>query len=279
MLFRSFQSHRDQFALAFTHDELRERMSLFRGTVNSDAQIKELLNVADSGSWSVEKARAKIRADKNWEQEIVQIDYRPFDSRWCYYNTVAVDRPRPELVAHVARQENLCLSLMRQTKSITWQHAFAGMSPASAVYLEIKDGSTVFPLYLYPNGNMPEEDLFAHDNGRRPNLSAKFIKDFCERLNCEFIPDGFGRPAKREVGPECIFNYAYAIFHSPTYRERYADFLRADFPRLPLISNWDLFRELAGLGMWLVDLHARGQGKNTPVGFPVKGKEIGRAHV
>jgi hypothetical protein len=268
-----FQSHRDQFALAFTQDDVRERMSLFRGTVNSDTQIKGLLKVADSGSWSVEKARAKIRADKNWEQEIVQIDYRPFDSRWCYYNTVAVDRPRPELVAHVARQENLCLSLMRQTKSITWQHAFAGMSPASAVYLEIKDGSTVFPLYLYPNGNMPEEDLFAHDNGRRPNLSAKFIKDFCERLNCEFIPDGFGRPAKREVGPECIFNYAYAIFHSPTYRERYADFLRADFPRLPLTSNWDLFRELAGLGMWLVDLHARGQGKNTPVGFPVKGKD------
>jgi predicted helicase len=145
--------------------------------------------------------------------------------------------------------------------------------PAAAVFLEIKDGSSVFPLYLYPNGKLPEEDLFAHDNGRRPNLSAEFIGDLCGKLKATFVPDGFGRPAKREIGPECIFNYAYAIFHSPAYRERYADFLRADFPRLPLTGNWDLFRELAGLGMWLLDLHARGQGKNTPVGFPVKGTD------
>jgi hypothetical protein len=107
-------------------------------------------------------------------------------------------------------------------------------------------------------------------------LSAAFIKQFCERVDCKFVPDGFGRPARREVGPECVFNYAYAVFHSPTYRERYADFLRADFPRLPLTSNWDLFGELAGLGGWLVDLHARGQGKNTPVGFPVKGTDAVR---
>jgi len=266
-----FQSHRDGFALAFSYDELHERMSLFRGVRHSDEEIKRLLGVADSGNWNVAKARAKIRAQKNWEIEFIKVDYRPFDRRFCYYNTVAVDRPRPELVTHVAREDNICMSLMRQTKAPTWQHALAGLDPASAVYLEIKDGSTVFPLYLYSNGKLPEEDLFAHEDGRRPNLSAGFIRDFCEKLQVKFVPDGFGRPGKREVGPECIFNYAYAIFHSPTYRERYAEFLRADFPRLPLTSNWDLFRELAGLGHRLVDLHARGQGRNTPVGYPVKG--------
>jgi predicted helicase len=161
---------------------------------------------------------------------------------------------------------------MRQTKSLSWQHAFAGVSPASAVYLEIKDGSTVFPLYLYPNGDVPEEDLFAHDNGRRPNLSAEFIRDFCEKLKVKFVPDGLGRPGKREVGPELIIHYAYAVFHSPTYRERYAEFLRADFPRLPITSNFELFRTLASSGGMLVNLHARNEGDGGGPGFPIAGE-------
>jgi hypothetical protein len=269
-----FQSHRDGFALALSHDELHERLSIFRGVVHSDDEVKHLLSVTDSGSWNVSEARAEIRADKNWEKEFIQVDYRPFDRRWCYYSRIAVDRPRPELVTHVVRQENLCFSLMRQTKAITWQHAFAGLNPASAVFLEIKDGSTVFPLYLYPNGKLPEADLFAHDNGRRPNLSAEFIKDFCEKLQVKFVPDGLGRPGKREVGPELIFHYAYAVFHSPAYRERYAEFLRADFPRLPLTSNFELFRTLAGFGGELVDLHARRKGEPQGLSFPVKGDNV-----
>ncbi|MFM6282478.1 MAG: type ISP restriction/modification enzyme [Dolichospermum sp.] len=44
---------------------------------------------------------------------------------------------------------------------------------------------------------------------------------------------------------EQIFYYAYAIFHSPIYRTRYAEFLKIDFPRLPLTSNKNLFNELA----------------------------------
>ena len=52
-----------------------------------------------------------------------------------------------------------------------------------------------------------------------------------------------------------IFNYAYAVFHSPTYRARYAEFLMIDFPRLLLTSNFNLFHLLARLGEQLVELH------------------------
>jgi predicted helicase len=55
--------------------------------------------------------------------------------------------------------------------------------------------------------------------------------------------------------PEGIFHYAYAVFHSPGYRSRYAEFLKIDFPRLPLTSNLELFRVLARLGGELVALH------------------------
>ena len=61
----------------------------------------------------------------------------------------------------------------------------------------------------YTCGKLPEADLFEHDKGRLPNLSAEFIKDYCGKLDVKFVPDGFSRPAKRGVGPEGIFNYAY----------------------------------------------------------------------
>jgi predicted helicase len=57
------------------------------------------------------------------------------------------------------------------------------------------------------------------------------------------------------ITPEDIFHYAYAVFHSPTYRTRYAEFLKMDFPRLPLTSDVELFRDLAALGKQLVALH------------------------
>jgi predicted helicase len=47
----------------------------------------------------------------------------------------------------------------------------------------------------------------------------------------------------------------YAVFHSPTYRTRYAEFLKIDFPRLPLTRNVGLFRALAVFGAELVALH------------------------
>ena len=62
------------------------------------------------------------------------------------------------------------------------------------------------------------------------------------------------------------------MFHSPAYRERYAEFLRADFPRLPLTGNWGLFRSLAELGLRLINLHARGEGGGKGPGFPMAGE-------
>ena len=88
----------------------------------------------------------------------------------------------------------------------------------------------------------------------RPNLSEDFIKQTAERLNLNFIPEGKG-DLKKTFGPEDIFHYAYAIFHSPTYRQRYAEFLKIDFPRLPVTSDRKLFARLASKGAELVGLH------------------------
>jgi predicted helicase len=113
-----------------------------------------------------------------------------------------------------------------------------------------KGGESLFPLYLYPS-----EGEMQFDGGkRRPNLNPEFTKVVSEKLGLEFIEDGKGN-LKKTFGPEDIFNYVYTIFHSPTYRTRYAEFLKIDFPRLPLTSNKELFKALTEKGAELVSLH------------------------
>jgi hypothetical protein len=269
-----FQSHRDGFAIAMGKHEIESRLIALKSSRFTDDDLRRKFSLSDNRDWKLAQARKELIETEDWRKPIIRCLYRPFDQRWCYFDEIAMDYPRRELKAHVAKKENLVMCLMRQTRATEWHHSLASELPTPAVLLEIKDGSSVFPLYLYPNGKLPEDDLFAHDNGRRPNLSAEFIRDFCEKLRVKFVPDGLGRPGKGEVGPELIFHYAYAVFHSPTYRERYAEFLRADFPRLPLTSDYELFRTLAGYGGQLVDLHARGQGEPRGLSFPVKSDNV-----
>lgn len=120
-----------------------------------------------------------------------------------------------------------------------------------------------FPLYLYNFekrkkgdwGRMMTMVLFdapASYRTRRPNLTRVFLKALAEKLK---LPQTEPHGLPKGVTPEDIFHYAYAVFHSPTYRTRYAEFLRIDFPRLPLTSDLKLFRALAEKGAELVALH------------------------
>lgn len=79
-----------------------------------------------------------------------------------------------------------------------------------------------------------------------------------------------------EFGPEDIFYYIYAVFHSPTYRERYKEFLKIDFPRVPLTSSVELFAKLVPLGHELVQYHLLEHPNlaHSPVVFPEKGDNI-----
>ena len=90
--------------------------------------------------------------------------------------------------------------------------------------------------------------------GRIPNLNPDFVSAFASRLGLSFVSDGHGDLATT-FGPEDIFHYIYAVFHSPTYRQRYAEFLKIDFPRVPMTSSPELFRKLCILGEELVALH------------------------
>ena len=65
----------------------------------------------------------------------------------------------------------------------------------------------------------------------------------------------------------------YAVFHAPTYRSRYAEFLKIDFPRLPLTRNPALFRALCTIGARLVSLHLLAEAAPSVASYPVPGDD------
>lgn len=159
--------------------------------------------------------------------------------------------------------ENIALITIRQTRRDEIGTFLVGQGLINKDAVSIFDIATVFPLYLYPGRGaskrsrqtmMFDGGVNTAPDGRHPNLSDSFITELAQRLALRFIPDERG-DLQETIGPEDVFHYAYAVFHSPTYRSRYAEFLKIDFPRLPLTSDVSLFAALAEKGAELVDLH------------------------
>ena len=174
---------------------------------------------------------------------MVPILYRPFDVRHTYYTGRSrgfICRPRPEVMRHVLAGENLALMMPKQHKDEFGALAtkFISAHKSVAAY----DINYHFPLYLYPTAD--RSDLFAHlePSDRQPNLNPELVAVLAEAHG-------------RAPSPEEIFHYIYAILYAPAYREKYAEFLQREFPRVPFTADRELFTKLATLGARLADLH------------------------
>jgi len=239
---------RDDVVIDFEAEPLIERASLFRDSPEADSVVCEQLAIPQKLGWNVSHARQLIRQEKNLEQFIKPILYRPFDTRLIFYHDSLVWRTVKQVMRHMLAGKNLSLLITRQTRD-QWD-TLATRFVIGHKALSAYDITSLVPLYLYPTtGEMQLEAGHHH-----PNLNQEFIKAVSEKLELEFVEDGKG-DLEQTFGPEDIFNYAYAIFHSPTYRTRYAEFLKIDFPRLPLTSDRALFMSLAVKGADLVSLH------------------------
>lgn len=271
-----FQTHRDHFAIDLDEDNLHERIAEMRDKNLSDQDFSERYRFNGSTS-KLANARQRLRKDVKWEKHFIQCLYRPFDNRFCYFNEVAMDRPRKELMDHVANQRNLCILSSRQQATLGYRHSWVARDVANDCVISTtsREANQVFPLYLYPvsKGLFDFDEPSYSPNGRLPNLSPEFLKGVSIKLKMHFVHDGKGN-LQQTVGPEDIFNYMYAILNSPSYRQRYAEFLKIDFPRVPLTSNPDLFCKLCSLGDRLVELHLMDKfGKNTTK-YPESGNDI-----
>jgi predicted helicase len=271
------KTHRDHFAIDFEEESITQKFRELRETNLSNEDYSNKYNIHDHQDWRLDKVRQLIRLDNQWEDKIISCLYRPFDWRYCYYSDLIMDRPRRELLDHVFRKDNLCLGLGRQGIAVNdpiWSLVSVANQPIDTNIFR-RGGVNIFPLYLYPTDTPTLFDSIPTNTprGRKPNLSPEFIIEFSQKLDLEFMFDGKSDKNKT-FRPEDIFNYIYAIFHSPIYRQRYAEFLKIDFPRVPLTANSALFWELVIKGDKLVKYHLMKETGTEISTYPIPGSDI-----
>ena len=135
-------------------------------------------------------------------------------------------------MVHLQNYPNIALIVGRQGQAVdgdNWNIVLLTDS-SSDVNVFRRGGGTVFPLYLYNQ-----------DGSRSPNFTQSELSSFKR-----YLP--------KETSPEDIFDYIYAILHSPNYREKYLEFLKFDFPRIPIPTQSE-FDRLVPLGRELRELH------------------------
>ena len=231
--------------------------------------------------WSVDEmiqgARSLVSSDEEVdEQLVVPILYRPFDTRHTYYSNGLITRPRQKVMRHMLAGTNLGLIFMRQ---VALHDAYSHFAVSRAMvdnraFYSSRGIMSFAPLYTYPSEQEIAQGLYKLGE-RQPNLSPEFIDTVEKTLGLRFVSDGQG-DLYQTLGPEDVFHYIYAVFHSPTYRERYNQFLRVDFPRVPLTDAIELFHALADLGGQLKDVHLMESLSlhETQVSFPVAGDNV-----
>jgi len=260
---------RDKLTIQWSYKDIKDVIHTLKELTPEDAQSKYDLNEEE-----ISLAQKDVKESGAKPELISEISYRPFDIRYTYYTGHSGgfhSRPRYEVMRHMLYGKNLGLIVNRQIMTTEVRHAWVTRSLTDLHIIETAHASAyLFPLYLYP-----AEGEMQFEKGRRPNLNPEFIKAVADKLGLKFVSDGKGN-LKETFGPEDVFNYAYAVFHSPTYRTRYAEFLKIDFPRLPLTSDKELFKALAAKGADLVSLHLmESPTLNKPVTrYPATGSNV-----
>lgn len=195
--------------------------------------------------------------------------YRPFDDRYIVLTGKTngiVARPRYRSFACMSHPGNLSLIVCKQLSTQNWHHCFLStlISDLNSISINTKEISYVFPLFI----NTGE----AGRNFETKNLIPNFRPEVVAR-----IEEGLGE----SVEPTELFDYIYAVLHSPAYRECYREMLRIDFPRVPYPQDAGQYHRLAAIGARLRRTHLMEGAPTWPDGltYPVGGSnEVSDPH-
>ena len=273
---------RDGFVIGFDEQEVSNRIMQFKNLRIDNEIIRLSFSLKDTRGWKLPEARKKLANDSEWKSRFQRVLYRPFDIRSIYYSDYMVDWGRPEMMYHMLK-DNLGLIVPRQFKEESG--AFISTNIVGHKSVSAYDINYLFPLYIYSiekkknDFGLQTMMLFEPlpEYGRAKGKRANIAQEVFEQLK-----KAYGKVPT----PEQILGYCYGVLYSNTYREKYAEFLKIDFPRIPFAKNFELFKEMSDLGSDLIELHLlkhkslnnpivkyRGKGENDAIEKPVYDEE------
>ncbi len=213
---------------------------------------------------------------------IKEYQYRPFETRFMYFLKSLNDNIYPSIKIPASYRsryntskhllnKNVALLIPRQIAENNYYHSFICKNIADACLIsnKTKEQNQVFPLYLYPETK--GQQTIGQSTERTPNLNTEIVKQITEKLGLTFTPERHCERSEAISTTDCfvprsddsdntfapidILDYIYAVLHSPTYREKYKEFLKIDFPRVPFPKDKVIFWQLAKLGGEIRQIH------------------------
>ena len=213
----------------------------------------------DSRDGKVEFCKNNVLEFGLKDELFVQCNYRLFDTRWTYYTGKSkgfIGWTVKHIMQHFLQGENIGLALCKQFKTgENYVHAFVTDKITESSYVSNKTSeiTSIFPLYLYPTNSEQREMFTANSAERTPNLDLEIVKQIAKKLQLTFTNEK--ETTAGTFAPIDVLDYIYAVLHSPAYREKYKEFLKIDFPRVPYPKDAATFWRLVELGGELRTIH------------------------
>lgn len=249
-------TERDSITIHFNDESLNiiEKKIL---ELDIDDFRKQFTPKPDGRDWKISTAKEDIK--KNIKKRI-SILYRPFDLRKTIFTGKSKgfhSYPRTSIMSHLLK-DNFSLIFERSVTIGEFTNIFISKWAVESHILGtmFSKGYTA-PLYLYNE----IENLFSVQNLQRtPNLNLEIVKQIADKLGLTFTNEkdastSSASAAENTFAPIDILDYIYAVLHSPTYREKYKEFFKIDFPRVPYPKDANTFWQLVKLGGEIRQIH------------------------
>lgn len=230
----------------FVPKEFKQQLNYDNGFKIDELFIINSIGIATGNDNELVDFTPKILNQK-YEDNITQYYYRPFDYRYTFYNNSILQRARKKIMDYYYEKNNFGLNIVRQSK-------LKGTEVLVSKIISNRDLITNHtyncPLYIYDD-----------QGNKKANFNEAILKKITNYIG--------------EKTPEEIFDYIYAVLHSPSYRIKYKEFLKIDFPRIPYPENREIFDKLAKLGTKLRLLHLMEAAElnNFITNYPIAGTD------
>ncbi|MBU8891592.1 MAG: N-6 DNA methylase [Bacteroidales bacterium] len=247
-------SKNDSITIAYDKPELANRINQLTTLSENEARI--ILDIkSDSRDWILHKAISDLKENYS-NDNYKNIVYRPFDNRITYFTGkpkgfFAYSQNR--VMRNLKKGNNFALITGRQGQAVgqmQWNLSFI-TNTISDQNIYYRGGGTVLPLYIYSESF--DQQIIETNNERTPNLNQEIINQIAKNLGLTFTNEKENK--EKTFAPIDILDYIYAVLHSPTYREKYKEFLKIDFPRVPYPKDQETFWKLVKLGGELRQIH------------------------
>ncbi len=243
------KTERDSLVISFSPNELNEKIFELKNIDSEEFRKKHKISV-DGRDWKLQLAKEDIL---NNNPILLKIHYRPFDIRYTFYTGKTKGfhaYPRKEVTHNFLNKDNFGLIHLRQN-NVNEEFVTLVTNVMTEKGSLVCGNYYISPLYFYPESN--EQQKIGQATVRIPNLNNEIVKQLGEKIDLKYTAEK--ETTKNTFAPIDILDYIYAVLHSPKYREKYKEFLKIDFPRVPYPKDKETFLEMVKLGGEIRQIH------------------------